>query len=250
MKSSTSSTPKTGLSWQINRNNRIYGSFSVAHKEPTRNNYTDGKFTEHPKAERLFDYELGYTFANSWLTFGTNLYYMDYKDQLVLTGELNEIGEAVAANVPDSYRMGIELMAGLKLALRFQWDINATLSRNRVENFTETLYENEDPTGDTWSTYLGDTHIAFSPDFLLNNRFGYTYKGFEASLQSQYVSKQYMSNLNCKDHILDAYFVSNLNLSYTFTLPKTKSITVGCTIYNLFNEEYENNGYAGKRLLL
>ena len=141
--------------------------------------------------------------------------------------------------------MGIELMAGLKLPCGFQWDINATLSRNRVENFTETLYENEDPTGDTWSTYLGDTHIAFSPDFLLNNRFGYIYKGFEASLQSQYVSKQYMSNLNCKDHILDAYFVSNLNLSYTFTLPKTKSITVGCTIYNLFNEEYENNGYAG-----
>ena len=170
---------------------------------------------------------------------------MDYKDQLVLTGELNEIGEAVAANVPDSYRMGIELMAGLKLPCGFQWDINATLSRNRVENFTETLYENEDPAGEKWSTYLGDTHIAFSPDFLLNNRFGYTYKGFEASLQSQYVSKQYMSNLDCKDHILDAYFVSNLSLSYTFALPKIKSITVGCTIYNLFNEEYENNGYAG-----
>ena len=237
--------PKAGLSWQLNRNNRIYGSFSVAHKEPTRNNYTDGKFTEHPKAERLFDYELGYTFADSWLTFGANLYYMDYKDQLVLTGELNEIGEAVAANVPDSYRMGIELMAGLKLPCGFQWDINATLSRNRVENFTETLYENEDPAGEKWSTYLGDTHIAFSPDFLLNNRFGYTYKGFEAALQSQYVSKQYMSNLDCKDHILDAYFVSNLNLSYTFTLPKIKSVTIGCTVYNLFNEEYENNGYAG-----
>lgn len=72
--------PKAGLSWQINRNNRVYGSFSVAHKEPTRNNYTDGKFTEHPKAERLFDYELGYTFANSWLNLGANLYYMDYKD--------------------------------------------------------------------------------------------------------------------------------------------------------------------------
>lgn len=104
--------PKAGLFWQINTNNRLYGSFSVAHKEPTRNNYTDGKLTEHPKAERLFDYELGYTFANSWLNLGANLYYMDYKNQLVLTGEKNEIGEAVAANVPDSYRMGIELMAG------------------------------------------------------------------------------------------------------------------------------------------
>ncbi len=79
--------PKAGLFWQINTNNRLYGSFSVAHKEPTRNNYTDGKLTEHPKAERLFDYELGYTFANSWLNLGANLYYMDYKNQLVLTGE-------------------------------------------------------------------------------------------------------------------------------------------------------------------
>ena len=113
-RSSTSSTPKPGCHGKSTATTG-YRSFSVAHKEPTRNNYTDGKFTEHPKAERLFDYELGYTFANSWLTFGANLYYMDYKDQLVLTGELNEIGEAVAANVPDSYRMGIELMAGLKL---------------------------------------------------------------------------------------------------------------------------------------
>lgn len=217
----------------------------MAHKEPTRNNYTDGKLTEHPKAERLFDYELGYTFANPWLHLGANLYYMDYKDQLVLTGELNEIGEAVAANVPDSYRMGIELMAGIKLDCGFAWDINATLSRNRVENFTETLYENEDATGERWSTDLGDTHISFSPDFILNNRFGYGYRGFEVSLQSQYISKQYMSNLDCKDHILDAYFVSHLNLAYTFKLPKVKSITIGCTIYNLFNEEYENNGYAG-----
>ena len=108
--------PKAGLSWQIDRNHRLYGSFSVAHKEPTRNNYTDGKFTEHPKAERLFDYELGYTFANSLADFRRQIYTTwTTKDQLVLTGELNEIGEAVAANVPDSYRMGIELTAGLKL---------------------------------------------------------------------------------------------------------------------------------------
>ena len=87
----------------------------------------------------MFDYELGYTFANSWLHAGANFYYMDYKDQLVLTGELNEIGEAMASNVPDSYRTGIELMAGIKLDCGFQWDINATLSKNRVQNFTETL---------------------------------------------------------------------------------------------------------------
>ena len=237
--------PKAGLSWQIDRNHRLYGSFSVAHKEPTRNNYTDGYFTEHPKAERLFDYELGYTFANSWLHAGANFYYMDYKDQLVLTGELNEIGEAMASNVPDSYRTGIELMAGIKLDCGLQWDINATLSKNRVQNFTETLFENEEAGSEAWVIKHGDTPIAFSPDFILNNRFGYTFKGFEASLQSQYISKQYMSNAKQEECTLDAYFVSNLNLSYTFKLPKVKSVTIGCTIYNLFNEEYENNGYAG-----
>lgn len=237
--------PKFGLSWQINDHNRVFGSFSVAQKEPTRNNYTDGKLLEHPKAERLLDYELGYAFANKWLNIGANLYYMDYKDQLVLTGELNEIGEPVAANVPESYRMGVELMAGVKLDCGFTWDINATLSKNRVKDFTETLYEDEWVGGEQWITKKGDTHIAFSPDFILNNQFGYNYKGFSASLQSQYVSKQYMSNADCENHVLDAYFVSNLNLAYTFKLPSLKSVTVGCTVYNLFNEEYENNGYAG-----
>ncbi|MBQ8807101.1 MAG: TonB-dependent receptor [Bacteroidaceae bacterium] len=237
--------PKFGLSWQINDHNRVFGSFSVAQKEPTRNNYTDGKLLEHPKAERLLDYELGYVFANKWLNIGANLYYMDYKDQLVLTGELNEIGEPVAANVPESYRMGVELMAGVKLDCGFTWDINATLSKNRVKDFTETLYEDEWVGGEQWITKKGDTHIAFSPDFILNNQFGYNYKGFSASLQSQYVGKQYMSNADCENHVLDAYFVSNLNLAYTFKLPSLKSVTVGCTVYNLFNEEYENNGYAG-----
>jgi iron complex outermembrane receptor protein len=168
---------------------------------------------------------------------------MDYKDQLVLTGELNEIGEAMARNVPDSYRTGVELMLGVKPCRWFQWDINGTLSKNRVKNFTEKLYEDE------WKNPIevehGNTPIAFSPDFILNNRFSFSHKGFEAALQSQYVSKQYMSNAKQAEQTLDAYFVSNLNLAYTFQLRHVKSVTVGFTIYNLFNEKYENNGYAG-----
>lgn len=237
--------PKAGLSWQINPHHRLFVSFSEAQKEPTRNNYTDGRFNEHPKPERLLDYELGYTFAGKTFQAGANLYYMDYKDQLVLTGELNEIGEAMASNVPDSYRMGVELMANLRLPCGFTWNINATLSKNRVKNFTETLFENEEAGTEAWVINHGNTPLSFSPDFILNNRFGYTYKGFEASLQSQYVSKQYMSNAKQEECTLDAYFVSNLALAYTFKLPKVKSMTVGCTLYNLFNEKYENNGYAG-----
>ena len=235
--------PKAGLSWQINRSNRLFASVSMAHKEPTRNNYTDGKLHERPTAERLIDYELGYTFGSPLFKAGANLYYMDYKDQLVLTGELNEIGEPLAANIPRSYRAGIEIMANLALPCGFRWEANATFSRNRIKNFTEVLYD--DNTYERWEINHGETRLSFSPEIIANNTLAYSWRGLEASLQSQYVGKQYMSNSGQEEHRLDAYFVSNLRLAYTFKLPRTKSITVGATIYNLFNEEYENNGYAG-----
>lgn len=235
--------PKAGLSWQIDRSNRLFASVSMAHKEPTRNNYTDGKLHDRPAAERLIDYELGYTFGNSIFKAGANLYFMDYKDQLVLTGELNEIGEPLAANIPDSYRAGIELMAGIALPCGFRWDANATFSRNRIKDFTEVLYD--DNTYKRWEINHGETRLSFSPEIIVNNTFAYSWRGLEASLQSQYVGKQYMSNCDQEEHRLDAYFVSNLRLAYTFKLPHTKSITIGATVYNIFNEEYENNGYAG-----
>ena len=235
--------PKAGLSWQIDRSNRLFASVSMAHKEPTRNNYTDGKLHEHPKAERLVDYELGYTFGNRYFNAGANLYFMDYKDQLVLTGELNEIGEPLAANIPDSYRAGIEIMAGIKLPCGLHWNANATFSRNRIRNFTEVLYD--DDTYMRWDITHGETRLSFSPEIIANNSIAYSWRGIDVSLQSQYVGKQYMSNSGQEEHRLDAYFVSNLRLAYTFRLPKTRSITIGTTIYNIFNEEYENNGYAG-----
>ena len=235
--------PKAGLSWQVDKNNRLFASVSVAHKEPTRNNYTDGKLNEHPKAERLTDYEAGYTFANSRFKAGANIYFMDYKEQLVLTGELNEIGEPLAANIPDSYRAGIELMAGVSLPCGFSWDANATLSRNRIKEFTEVLYD--DNTYERWEINHGETRLSFSPEVIVNSNITYNWRGFDISLQSHYVGKQYMSNCDQEEHRLDAYFVNNLRLAYTFALPKTKSITIGATIYNLFDHEYESNGYAG-----
>lgn len=241
--------PKIGLNWNITSHHRLYASFSVAQKEPTRNNYTEGDPDSYPKAEKLLDYEAGYTFANQWLTAGANFYYMDYTDQLVLTGALNDIGEALTENVPDSYRMGIELMLGIKPCRWFQWDINATWSKNRIKNFVESVpvYDNENDWNliETQNTVHKSTRIAFSPDFLLNNRFSFTYKGLEAALQSQFVSKQYMTNAEVEALTLDKYFVSNLSLAYTLKPRKTfKEITLGFTVYNLFNEEYENNGWA------
>ena len=121
----------------------------MAHKEPTRNNFiTD--LSVQPVSERLFDYEAGYEFRNDWLHAGANLYYMDYKDQLVLTGKLNEIGEPLSENVPESYRLGAELSFGLKTRVGFSWDVSATLSRNRVKDFQEVQTGTGSEAGTKW----------------------------------------------------------------------------------------------------
>lgn len=239
--------PKAGLNYQIDNNQRVYASFAVAQKEPTRNNYTDGLFLQHPKAERLYDWELGYAFANSRWTAGVNLYYMKYKDQLVLNGKLNEIGELMAENVPDSYRMGIELTAGVKITDWLRWDVNGTISRNRIQDYVGYVSDYDQDWNDLWTQTAiekGNTTIAFSPSFIGNSIISFDYKGFNASFISQYVSRQYLDNFESKEDSLDPYFVNNLELSYTFKLPHIKSVTAGVSIYNLFGEKYETNGYS------
>lgn len=243
--------PKAGAFWQIDPYNNVYASFGVAQKEPSRNNYTDGLFTEFPKPEKMFDYELGYTYRNKRFTAGVNLYYMDYTDQLVLNGRLNDIGEPMAENVKDSYRMGIELTAGAKLTEWLRWDLNATWSKNRIKNYTEYLSDYYITKDDKWESLwtqtersLGTTPIAFSPSFMAGSLISFDHKGWQASFQSQYVSRQYLDNSGQKENSLDAYFVSHLHLGYTFNVPYTKGVTVGATVYNIFNKKYETNGYS------
>lgn len=240
--------PKVGLIYDFNKHNTAYASFSVAQKEPTRNNYTDGLFTVHPKAEKLFDWEVGYTFSSDRFTAGVNFYYMKYKDQLVLNGKLNEIGEAMAENVPDSYRMGVELQAGVKITEWLRWDLNGTFSRNRIKDYVGYVSNYEASTWNDLYTQTavekGNTTIAMSPSFIGNSVIAFNLKGFSAQFTCQYVSRQYLDNFENKEDSLDPYFVSHLNLAYTFKLPHVKAITVGCTVYNIFNEKYETNGYS------
>lgn len=239
--------PKAGLFWQITPAHSAYASFAVAQKEPTRNNYTDGLFTQRPKAEKLFDYELGYNFRKEWFTAGVNLYYMDYTDQLVLNGKLNEIGEPMAENVKDSYRMGMEVSLGAQIVRWLRWDVNATWSKNRIKNYVGYVSDYDADWNDLYTQTAikaGDTPIAFSPSFMAGSLFSFSLNGFDASLQTQYVSRQYLDNFGRKESSLDPYCVSNLNLAYTFKLRGIKSITVGATVYNLFNTRYETNGYS------
>lgn len=236
--------PKLGLNYTHGMH-RAFASWSVAHKEPVRSNFTDGDPNHEPRPERLFDYELGYTFNHPVISAGVNLYYMDYKDQLVVTGQLSDTGNPLSVNVDRSYRAGIELQASFRpWCSWFEWNVNATLSRNRIRNFVEYVYEDE------WKNPIaidrGDTPLSFSPEVVFNNSFDFKVKGFEASLQTQYVGKQYMNNAASAEALLKAYCVTNLHLNYTLPrLPGVKKVTVGLSVYNLFNAEYCNNGYAG-----
>ncbi len=239
--------PKAGINWRVDQRNRVYASFAVAQKEPTRNNYTDGLFLQHPTREKLYDWEAGYEFRNDRFLFSTNLYYMNYKDQLVLNGKINEIGEPMAENVPNSYRMGIELLAGVRFTDWLRWEVNATFSRNRIKDYVGYVGDYTDMWDEMWTQTAietGNTTIAFSPSVTAGSMLAFDYKGFTAVLQTQYVSRQYLDNFERKEDSLDPYFVNNLDLAYTFKLPHIRSITVGATIYNLFNEKYETNGYS------
>ena len=187
----TFSIPKLGLTYTEGPH-RAFASWSVAHKEPVRDNFTDGDPRHLPSAERLFDYEAGYSFANNIVTAGATLYYMDYHDQLVVTGQLSDTGNPLSINAPRSYRAGIELQGAIKPTRWFGWNLTATLSRSRIKDFTEYIYQDE------WTNPIaidcGDTPIAFSPDFTASNTFDFAWRGAEASLATRFVSAQYMNN--------------------------------------------------------
>ncbi len=234
--------PKAGLFYRINASNDVFASFAVGHREPNRNNYTDAEDNKNPEPETLYDYEVGYSFRHPVFSAGLNLYYMKYKDQLVLTGNVNEIGEPLTSNVPDSYRMGVELSLGTQIAPWIRWDGSLTLSKNEIKNYTE--YVEDWETGNYEPNYLGTTDISFSPEVLANSLFSLNYGPWSAGLQSNYVGKQYIDNSESEDRKINPYFVSNLRLGYAFHPKGLESLSFNILINNLFNEKYETNGYV------
>ncbi len=238
--------PKAGVNYQVSDRSRLYASFAMASKEPTRNNFTDAKSDKLPQPETLYDYEAGYNYSSPRLAFGANLYYMDYKDQLILTGEINEIGELLADNVAKSYRMGVELTAGVMISDKFKWSGNATLSRNKIQDYTTYV----DAFDDEWNysqqvDELGEVNISYSPNLTAASLFEYECGAFHAALQSNYVGEQYLANTNDEGLLLDSYFTTDLRLSYTLAIPSISDrITIGASVGNIFGAEYSSNGYS------
>ncbi len=236
--------PKFGLNYNINDKLSTYFSFGIAHREPNRDNFTDADPEKPgPTYETLRDYELGYKFKSAKLRIGINLYYMDYDNQLVLTGEINDVGNPVMTNVKKSYRTGIEFMAGIRLLKNLDWSVNATYSQNKINNFTE--YVDNWDTGSQNIFRLGLTDLAFSPDLVGGSTFQFTpFDRFQIELLSKYVGKQYIDNTSSEERKLDPYFINNLAFSYDLTTKLFRTVNFNLMINNLFNVKYESNAWV------
>lgn len=246
--------PKAGINYRFLERHTLYASYAIAHKEPTRNDFEDMMAEAEevsPRPERLNDIEAGYRYSSPRLSLSANVYYMDYDNQFVLTGAQDANGEMVARNIKDSYRLGVELTASWMPLKGLRWDANATWSRNRARHMQLTVLDT-----DTWEQSkadVGTTHLAYSPDWIVNSLLTYEWNdALKLSLMSKYVGSQYMTNSNFRSYedvdgnrisaMLDSYFVSDFDISYTLRLAKRSKLTLGLTVYNIFNRKYESNG--------
>ena len=233
--------PKAGVNFARD-GHRAFASFAMSHREPERNNFTDNGKYPAPRAERLLDGEVGYQYeARRWRA-GATLYYMRYKDQLVQTGELSDIGEALTTNIPDSYRMGVELTAGWNLTRWLSLEGNAALSRNRLLNFDEYV---EDWDKGVRVLHYTDKALAYSPDAILNGFVNLHFGGFRAVWHTGYVSRMYLDNSENADRSLPAYSLSDLSLGYTFKPRKIlREIDLGLDFNNVFSARVAQSGWV------
>ena len=247
--------PKAGISY-VNQGHTGYFNFAVANREPSRANFTEAGVNDIPLPERLYDYEFGYQYLHRRFGVGANFYFMDYYNQLVLTGQYSDVGAYLTKNVDRSYRMGVELTAGVEITKWLRWDVNATLSMNKIINFSDWAddwYADwDDPVvaehGGQVLVNYGTTNISFSPNVIAGSNIQFDHKGFQANLLTNYVGKQYLDNTNNRNAMLDDYCVSNLRLAYTLHFNKEnqtktiKNISFHILLNNLFNTRYESNG--------
>lgn len=236
--------PKVGLLYKLSDNKQLYANFSRANREPNRDNYVDADpHGKQPVEETLNDFELGYKYQSSRFSFGTNAYFMYYENQLILTGEINDVGAPIMVNVDKSYRAGLELMAGYKFSDKLKWDVNMTLSQNKINDFTE--YVDDWDNGGQVANILGTTDLAFSPDLIANSQLSwFAAKGLNVSLQSYSVSKQYIDNTSTDDRKLNGYFLNNLKFTYNVDQKFAKELNLHLMVNNLFDVKYENNAWV------
>jgi iron complex outermembrane receptor protein len=234
--------PKLGLTYLMAENTTIYGSYSVGNKEPNRSDFVDNA-PKAPLAENLNDIEVGFKTQKSNIALSVNGYVMNYKNQLVLTGNVNDVGEAIRINAPESYRMGIEVETGIQLFKTLKINANATFSSNKIKNFTETIVNYDG--GANAEIKYAETDISFSPNTIIGSQILYNpLKNLELGFLSKYVGKQYLDNTTNENRKLNSYFTNDLRAIYTLKGKILKEVNFSLLINNLFNTLYESNGYS------
>ncbi len=225
--------PKAGISYQLNEKNQVFGYFGRAHREPTRNDFEEGINTP----EKLNDYELGWRFTSENVKLNTNVFYMDYEDQLVLSGELNDVGAPLRTTSGSSYRLGLEIDADIKLGNTLSMRPNLALSSNKNRNFVTSI--------DGELRNLGETNISFSPEVVASNMLIYQpLENLQLSLLSKYVGEQYMGNIDSEASLLDNFFINDLNIFYELRdISVFRSVVFSGLLNNIFDVKYESNGY-------
>lgn len=237
--------PKIGAFYTLVKGHSLYFSIGNGQREPNRSNYTDADPAKpEPTQEKLTDLELGTKGVFGRYGYDINFYRMNYRDQLIMTGRINDVGAAIMTNVPKSYRMGIEFAGNWKIAKQLTWEHHVTVSRNKIEKFVEYV-DDWDHWGEQITHDLGTTDIAFSPALTAGSNFRWTARrNWEFSFQSTYVSRQFIDNTSNSGRSLNPYFVNNLRLEHTLPQKLTKKWNFFVAINNLFDEKYESNGWV------
>lgn len=233
--------PKIGISY-TNNGWQAFASYAIGNKEPNRDDFEAGT-TQQPKAEQLQDLEIGVEKSSGRYSWGATLYYMNYRDQLVLTGQINDVGAYARTNIDKSYRLGLEVQGSYRVSNWLKLAGNLTLSENKVLDFEE-FYDDYDE-GNQKSARYEKTDISFSPSVMGSGTAIFTpVKNGEISLISKYVGRQYLDNTSNKKRSLDGFYTQDLRLSYTVKGKAVKDLTLIFQINNLFDKLYEPNGYT------
>ncbi len=241
--------PKAGISWEINPANTMYLFGGIGNREPVRRDFTESSPDSRPTNETLRNLELGYEYSGRQSKMGVNFYLMDYDNQLILTGEINDVGGFSRTNIDDSYRLGVELEGAYRLNDKLDWSGNLTLSRNKIAHFEE--HSDKYDANWNWVGYdvrtYEDTDIAFSPSVIGASTLRFTpVNNASLSVESKYVGDQYVDNTMDPDRKLDAYFVNDLRLNYFLEAPFFRELEIILQVNNLFDVTYETNAWVYK----
>jgi len=236
--------PKAGINWRVSDQSTIYASWAVGNHEPARDEYVNSTPSSRPLPETMYDSEMGYRFRGKSLGFDLNLYRMDYKNQLVLTGEINDVGEYIRTNVAKSYRQGVELSFLARLHRSLTLEGSASYSQNKLFDFN--YYIDDYDQGGQKAVHIDQATISFSPSVIGSAQLEWQpFKGAAMNWTTKYVGKQYLDNTQDESKIIKPYLVNNLQLSYTIRKIKwLDELEFNVLVANILDAMYESNGYT------